>query len=402
MSRRRDWSRRTESASLALPAALVAQARKNSRQHGDAALLAMLAHEIAATRGPELTLAYRNVVAVAAGFRQRGEGAARRMTAEPCVIFIVRRKWTRDEVGMPHQQALPRWLVAYAERDGERRPFAVATDVQPEAGFGAPRAHGGAVWAQRANLPRAAGALACAVDLHTAQGTQRCVLSALHVLTPRPDLLSPGPQRKLPILPFDATGGWLHAPTLATSLRIGGRLRPEEDPAFPSFDVQLASADLPHALRDVVGAPRLHAGVPFVRSFEQLVSLAAPPARLALVVPANHPTAPGRPPIRLRLSALLPAPFAIEYGVCRGESRTTAWIFHEGLLKLDPDGAPAPVPGDSGSPVVLSRPDGSATLVGLHIGKADGASLAIPAWQLFDLARYWTHPPGATLEPVSI
>jgi hypothetical protein len=403
VSSRKEWSRRTEAASLALQPALLAAARRNSRTLADAAFLAVLAHEAAASRGAELTLAYRNVVAVAAGFRRRRHGAGTRLTREPCVVFIVRQKWARDEVTPEHPQQLPRWLVTFAEHVGQRMPFALATDVQHESAFSAPRAQGGAaVWGQRDGLPREHGALACAVDVHTAQGVQRCVLSALHVLTPRPDVLSPGPVRNLPVRPLDEAGSFLDQPTLATTLRIGGRLRAEEDPAMPSFDVQLARADLPGALHDVVGAPRLRADAPFVTSQAHLMALATQSGRFEIVVPVNHPTAPGRKPIQVRLSVVMPAPFAIEYGVSRGEVRTTAWIFHDELLKFDAGGGALTLPGDSGSPVVQRHADGTATLIGLHIGKADGGTMAIPAWRLFDLSHYWVHPPGATLVPASI
>lgn len=281
----------------------------------------------------------------------------------------------------------------------------MATDVQHEQAFSAPRAFGGAaVWGQRDGLPREHGALACAVDVHTAHSVQRCVLSAMHVLTPRPDVLSPGPVRHLPVRPFDDAGNWLDQPVLATTLRVGGRLRAEEDPAQPSFDVQLASADRPDALRAVVGAPRLQADVPFVTSPAHLMALATQSKGFEIVVPANHPAQPpGRKPIKVRLSVVMPAPFAIEYAVCRGEDRTTAWVFHDELLKFDADGSGTlTVRGDSGSPVVLRHADGSATLVGLHIGKADGGTMAIPAWRLFDLSHYWVHPPGARLVPVSM
>ena len=66
---RRDWSARTEQSSLRLSPSLLAQAQANSLALADTSLLVLLANELAQTRGPELTLAYRSVVMGRAGFK---------------------------------------------------------------------------------------------------------------------------------------------------------------------------------------------------------------------------------------------------------------------------------------------------------------------------------------------
>jgi hypothetical protein len=46
--------------------------------------------------------------------------------------------------------------------------------------------------------------------------------------------------------------------------------------------------------------------------------------------------------------------------------------------------------------------DGSVTLAGLYIGGDADAAYAIPAWQLFDLRRWWNFPAGTRIGPVSL
>ncbi|MGS0755720.1 hypothetical protein ACVBEH_14210 [Roseateles sp. GG27B] len=111
---RRDWSARSEQASLRLSPTLLAQAQANSQALGDdTSLLAVLANELAQTRGPELTRAYRSVVMVSAGFKKTQHQGTHRLTLAPCVVFIVRRKWTAEQTDASHAQHLPRWLVVY-------------------------------------------------------------------------------------------------------------------------------------------------------------------------------------------------------------------------------------------------------------------------------------------------
>jgi hypothetical protein len=151
---RQDWSRRTEAASLKLPAALLAEARANSKALEDASLLAVLAREVALTRGTEITLAYRNVILVTSGFKKSQRRGAHRLTNEPCVVFVVRRKWSAEKTVAEHPQHLPRWLVAYAEHGGSA---AVCPGYRCESAFFGARGHGaGRIWlepqgAQRAN-----------------------------------------------------------------------------------------------------------------------------------------------------------------------------------------------------------------------------------------------------------
>ena len=86
---------------------------------------------------------------------------------------------------------------------------------------------------------------------------------------------------------------------------------------------------------------------------------------------------------------------------CRTQ-RSSVWVYHQGLLKLQIEGPLWPLAGDSGSAVVVPHDDGSATLVGLYIGGNQSAAYVIPAWQLFDARLYQALPAGAQLRPISI
>jgi hypothetical protein len=82
---RHEWSRRVERSALELHPGLLAEARANSRKLADLAFLLGLAREIALARGPELTLAYRNVVMVQPGFKKERQGDRDQLTRErPC------------------------------------------------------------------------------------------------------------------------------------------------------------------------------------------------------------------------------------------------------------------------------------------------------------------------------
>ncbi len=399
---RRDWSARTEQSSLRLSPTLLAQAQANSRALDDSSLLALLANELALTRGAELTLAYRSVVMVSAGFKKTRRRGSHRLTLAPCVVFIVRRKWTADQTDNSHAQHLPQWLVAYAEHGGERRPFALATDVQEEAAFSGAVARGhGATWTDPPGRPWEIGAIACAIELAHDDGVETCLLSAQHVFTPSADVDAGTLEGGLPVRPLDDLGHSLAQPTLAVTLVWGGILRGEQDPHPPSFDVQVARLVDVASARQIIGTPTLNTAEPWVTSLQRLLQLNAQ-HWLNLIVPQNHPDGCGRAPMKAQLDCVLPLPFAIQYRVRRGSQPSSAWIYHEGLLKLQVEGPLCPLGGDSGSAVVVAHDDGSATLVGLYIGGNQAAAYVIPAWQLFDARLYHALPAGAQLQPISL
>lgn len=397
-----DWSRRVERDALQLHPALLAEAQYNSRTLADAGLLLVLAREIALARGPELTLAYRNVVMVQPGFKKSGDGGAQRLTREPCVIFVVRRKWAPHSDDPADPQRLPPWLVTFADLDGRRLPFALRTDVQPAGDFAAAQAHGaGSLWLQPPATSWEHGAAACAVQLHSDAGTQPCMLSALHVLSPAVEVTLRQGQGGNQARPLDAAGARLTQPVVATSLVVGGVLRDDEDAMNPSFDVQLARIDDPLAAAAIVGVRRLSSAEPFVASLGRLLLLPVDTGFL-LLVPDNNGTPPNRGPLAALLDAPLALPFPLRYRVRRNGQPVWISVYHDELLKLTITDAHDVAAGDSGCAVVLPRADGSVTLVGLYIGGNGRQAYAIPAWQLFDLARWVTFPPGARIEPISL
>jgi hypothetical protein len=398
---RAEWSRRVESQSLAPPDELLREARANTRREaGDVVFLAALAREIALARGAELTLAYRNLVLVLPGFRKKLRAGRSRVTGEVCVVFVVRRK---GGVEAGHPQHLPAWLITFADRNGVRRPYALPTDVQDAADYHGATAHSdSAVWVKNGDWPLVDGSFACLVRLCAAGAEQTCVMSAQHVLTPFADGDSLQVAGGLPLLPRDAQGNKASSPRLGVSLPYGGVLRGDERPDRPSFDVQLAALDdaAGAAVRLRAALRRLNAAQPWVHGTAELLALDKG-GWFHLLTPDNHGSAPGRGAVRLTLGAMPPSAVGIEYKLAGDPKAVTRMVFHAELLRFDAVDSKVPVSGDSGSPIVVRREDGSMTLVAMHIGgDGQGLSWAIPAWRLFDLGNWWQFPAGARVEPV--
>jgi hypothetical protein len=395
------WSARTEAQSLALPADLLRQARANTRKAAtDVAFLAGLAREIALTRGAELTLAYRNLVWVLPGFRKRQQAGRTRIDNLVCVVFVVKRK---GGVAPGAEQHLPAWLLTFADREGERQVFALPTDVQDAADFhGAQVQSDSGVWVRNGDWPVANGSLTCLVSLREGAAQQTCILSAQHVLTPFADGDALQVRGGLALWPLDAAGKPADQPRLGTSLPHGGVLRGDERPDRPSFDVQLAAiapgGDT--AVQQRIALRRLHPARPWVRSLADLLVLDRD-GWFHLLAPDNHASVRGRGAIRLTLGAMPPLSVPIPYPLAGEPQAARRNVFHAELLRFDATGAVIPLPGDSGSPIVFRHPDGTMTLVAMHIaGNGLGLSWAIPAWRLFDLQNWAQYPAGARIEPV--
>ena len=105
-------------------------AKRTFREGLSAAEQMRLAEEIVETRGAELCRAYRNVIDVSFGFKERRDrrSGKTRLSRTACVIFVVKRKWEPD-AEQPAQK-LPQHLYAYWTVDGERKLCAVPTDVE--------------------------------------------------------------------------------------------------------------------------------------------------------------------------------------------------------------------------------------------------------------------------------
>lgn len=396
---RRDWSAQTESASLAQAQRVMRKALAAFKDLRNPALQMRLAREAAFTRASELTLAYANVVMLSAGYKFKTlRSGQQRLQRLPCVVFVVRRKWSAAANRDSHPQRLPAGLLVYVEHDGVRRVVAVPTDVQDESSFFGARSQ-----AERALYvdtdDKFFGALTCAVEVSGAGPPKRYVMSALHVLSPRPALdsgtLASGlrASRMMPAVPP------ARPPTLATSTAFGGRLRSQGN---ISFDVQLAEAVSWPSLAPLLADMPLSAmrpGLMTVEAFEDL----PPGQRFELLVPDNHPSAEfkPRPAMVAEFLNYMPSAFPISYAVRLGQKPDEAHVHHWQLLKLRLLASRQTLPGDSGSPLVLWNDDGSCTLVGMHIAGDAGLSYVIPSWRLFDLGNYWKPPPGKAMRPVN-
>lgn len=399
------WARRVERHALHLHPALLKEAQHNSRTMADASLLLALAREIALTRGPELTLGYRNVVMVQPGFKKSGSGKDDEptLTREPCVVFVVRRKWDRSRDQDPADpQRLPSWLVSFGEVDGRRLPFAVRTDVQPASDFSTAQAHSaGSLWLQPPGSNWEHGTVACAVLLQSDAGTQRCLLSAMHVFSPAVETTQQQCQGGNYARPMDPAGARLAQPVVANSLDVGGVLRGDEDATNPSFDVQLAQITDLTTAQAVLGALRLSASEPWIASLDRLLQLPVDTG-FQLLVPDNNGEPLNRGPLAALLDAPLALPFPLRYRLRRNGQPVWVSVYHDELLKLTITGAHEATAGDSGCAVVLPGPDGGVTLAGMYIGGDGRQGYAIPSWRLFDMRCWATYPAGSQVHPVSL
>lgn len=398
-----EWASGMERRSLASPGALVKQGRAHwQATKADRQLQARLAREICETRAADLTLAYRNLVWVVAGFRKRRSGASHRMTNELCVVFVVRRKGSVDPA---HAQCLPRWLLTYAEHEGQRKLFAVPTDVQDVRDYscGTAQARSG-IWVDRPPWADSPGSFTCLVQLRSPSETRDCVMSAQHVFSPRADADSLQIDADLPVLPLATGGVPMSSPELARTLPYGGVLRGDERPDRPSFDVQLAAAN--DAVRDRVALRRFNSSRPIARDEDDLVLLdAQKPRAFQLLTPDNHKRgARGAIGLTLRVLPSHTDVIEIPYVLSRGDKAVDCKVLHEQLIVFETAAGAAapmvPLPGDSGSPIVVRYADGSMTLVAMHIGGRGAVSWAIPAWRLFNLQFWRRYPFDAELLPL--
>jgi hypothetical protein len=259
------------------------------------------------------------------------------------------------------------------------------------------------VWVKNGEWPPASGSFTCLVSLRHANGEQTCMMSAQHVLTPFADGDSLQLGAGLTVLPLATGGRRAASPLLAVSLPFGGVLRGDERPDRPSFDVQLAALEGDGGeVRRRTALQRLDDAQPWVRTMDELLALDRD-GWFHLLTPDNHETQPGRGALRMTLSAMPTTPVPIPYALAGDPKAQSRMIYHAELLRFDAMDSKLPIPGDSGSPIVVRRDDGSMTLVAMHIGgDGFGLSWAIPAWRLFDLANWSEFPDAAQVTPVSV
>ena len=399
ISARRQWSKRAEQASLNQHRHVLAQGLRDFRGLADMALQLRLAREAATTRAAELTLAYRNVVMVCAGFRQRHlRNGQRRLTRTPCVVFVVRDKWPAGSHPPDHPQHLPAGLLSFVEIDGRRELVAVPTDVQHESAFFGARDQA----ARAVYLDTAAaefGTLTCVVELRGPSGPKRYAMSALHVMSPMPEI---NPRKLTEDAEFSLMAAGVPpvvSTVLGTSLGLGGRLRSE---SLISFDVQLGAVLSWDALKPMLADMRLSSSHPYLTEEAGFDAISGR-KNFELLVPDNHPNAGvPRPTMLAQFLHYMPSSFPIDYDVTLAGDPGISPVHHWQLLQFELLNQRETLPGDSGSPVVVWNNDGSCTLVGMHIAGNGSLSYAIPSWRLFDLDNYWQRPAGTSLQPINL
>ena len=256
-SREGNAARRPAARAISVDQTSYADAERNYRRRLTRPEQLRLAHEAATTRSAELRLAYPGLISVGSGFRTRrmAAGGQPLLTREPCVIFVVAKKW--KTVGRPSDpRRLPTHLLAAAGPDEQRMLCAIPTDVRPLSHYGRPRpkATGGDVPMPFGVLVERTGDRALVRGVATC-GVQRpglpnavFAMSCRHVLS-RSLRDADGNQTGLPVL--------LNRPNLP---RVGATLATRgallASPGF-SFDVQLTK------LSDGAGLKRAMSGLKF-------------------------------------------------------------------------------------------------------------------------------------------
>ena len=389
-----EWSQHVEGLALGHPERTVEQAIRNFAKIQDSGRRLELAREIAETRQPELTLAYRNVVMVGAGYKSRTlRNGVRRLSREPCVIFVVRRKLVRQSFTREKSQLLPKHLLAYATINGERVLCAIPTDVQPETWFNGAKPRAPEIL-NVSELPSGfsdIGSATCAAIV--GPNNRRFLISALHVFSPTPDVdldsLASGASIFL---------GGSSAP-FATSTPFGGKLRLDGQ---PSFDMQWSEiSDWSVAQRFLAGIS-LSSNSPYAKNATELEELGR--SAFEIRVPANNPNRSSanrpRPTMFARFRMLMPTSFALTYTVRTGGRVRNEMLNFWQLIQLQILTGGAVVGGDSGSAIVSRRSDGTYTLIGTLIASRDDFVYAIPAWQIFNPLFYEKLPTGNDFPPV--
>ena len=312
--------------------------------------------EIVVSRTGELLRAYPDTLDVVAGHRRRRHrSGAGRLVPEPCLKFLVRRKWPRSKPGS-HGRRIPERVLAFGGIGGQRRLYAVPTDVESTEAHARVRAQGASVavaWKQAI----ARGALACALRRSTT-GETLFGMSCRHVLSLSQSFPSSSPVNLT--VGLDAPAGTV----VGATRRIEGLLREAAD--GPSFDAQLLEVTDVEAVRVALAG----FGASTVDHDE------IPPHRFVILTP--------RGPVGAAFSAVVRNRPVYTVG--------TRLIQHEILIESEADRATGE--GASGSPVVSE--DGN-VLLGMHVAGtgAQQPPLAymIPAAKLFDPGQY-TGVPG--------
>ena len=314
--------------------------------------------EIVMSRTGELLRAYPDALDVMAGHRRRRRGSGGgSLVPEPCLKFLVRRKWPRGKRG-PQERRIPDRLLAYGGVEGPRRLYAVRTDVEGTEAHVRVQAQGAPVVVTWKGA-RAHGALACTLRRSTT-GETLFSLGCRHVLSLTQSFPDSSPVN-LPVGLDDQAG------VVGATRRIEGLLR--EASAGPSFDAQLLEVSNVEAVRVAL------AGL----GASSIGRDGIPPQRFMILTPRGL--------IGATFSAVVRDRPVYTVGTKR--------IQHEILFESEPDQATGE--GASGSPVVTE--DG-AVLLGMHVAGTGQhrppLAYMIPAGKLFDPGQYTGVDAGET------
>jgi hypothetical protein len=345
------------------------QALRNFKRLGLAGGL-RLAHEVALTRGRELCLAYSNLVSVSSGYRTRreGSGGTPQLYREPCIGFIVGRKWSGPGRA-DNPQALPRHLYAFGTFEDKRQLCAIPTDVRARRDYGRPVPHDGSddvpfgilVDSASAN-DFASGVVTCAIQRPAVPSAQ-FAMSCRHVMSCT-DLVPDPDESDLPVLLDTAA-----RPALGRSTALRGRLG---DNSAYSFDAQLATLKNSQALALLAGG----------LAFDGGASYATEPSEIGtgFWIATGRADAAGK-----RLLVWVDyqdtvQDFEMTYEI--GGRPTT--VVHRMVLHGRPESELQD--GDSGAPAMRVRR--GQRLIGMYIGGSKGHAYVIPAWQLMTPSNF--------------
>ncbi len=371
------------------------------KQLGDPGLQLQLALEVAETRAHEYCGMFTNVVMVTAGFKtKRTALGVARLVKLPCVTFIVRSKWKSPR--SKSKQVLPSHVLAFAGLNGERRLFAVPTDVVSETSFYSARSHAPAGIDVHVPSFKDIGNVTCAAYLKSDGGEKLVALSCQHVLSPVRQLADTAPIEGAEILVNDGS-----AIGLGRSTGFGGRLRTD---GLPSFDVQLGRVDDRTALAAALNGLNLTPGREILKSENEFNSIANSANFEILVSPHNRPSATDplrRTPLRAAFLRYAPTDVqGIAYTFFDNENECELPVNHRRLIMFKLLNGGETIHGDSGSAIVVRNADGRQTLAGMHIAGGNERdyfySYVIPAWLLFNPYQYSRLPSGASLRPAAV
>lgn len=312
-----------------------------------------LAEEIVETRAAELCRAFKNVIDVCPGYRHRRDKKTGiyRIVRTPCVIFIVKKKWSAENEEDP-QESLPKHLFTYRTIGRKRKLCAVPTDVDDAKDYAKiqPQAATMPIKVVSSSTGRAVGGNITVAIKRSTSGQDVYALSCRHVFC-LSKILHPRVELRLPV----SVQGRRNV--LGVTQGVRGRLW---DAPQKSFDAQLALVRDLDELRLALGGIK-------VRDFAKGWS----------DIPEVYCVITRHGPIKARKKQFVRP--IINYKR-RGIKRVLHRVLVRSILVTPTED------GDSGSPYMSGTNGGR--FIGMHIAGFANSSVMIPAWQLLNPAFY--------------